>query len=110
MMMKNVFLSNWKGKIASLFLAFAIWYLIDTNLRRPDRLQIPVPGTVSPLPDTSPNSIVPIPGGGSPGNSSGLFPPARIEALLEQRLYGLYWIEEGRFADSVLAFPGEAVS
>jgi hypothetical protein len=59
--MKRYFLTNWKGKIASLFLAFAIWFLIDSNLRRPSRIQIPVPGTVSPLPDTSPSSIVPIP-------------------------------------------------
>lgn len=59
--MKRLILSNWKGKIASLFLAFVIWFLIDSNLRRPSRIQIPVPGEVSPLPDTSPSSVVPIP-------------------------------------------------
>lgn len=59
--MKNFFFSHWKAKIASLILAFAVWHLIDTNLRRPTRIDIPVPGTVSPLPDTSPGSVVPIP-------------------------------------------------
>lgn len=66
--MKNLLLDNWKAKFTSLFLAFAIWYLIDTNLRRPDRIQIPVPGTVSPMPDISPNSVVPIPGGSPNSN------------------------------------------
>lgn len=66
--MKNLLLTHWKAKITSLFLAVVLWYLIDTNLRRPDRIQIPVPGTVSPLPDTSPTSIVPIPGGSPNSN------------------------------------------
>lgn len=64
--MKSLLLSHWKPKIASLLLAFAVWYLIDANLMRPTRIQIPVPGTVSPLPDTSPGSVVPIPLPGSP--------------------------------------------
>ncbi|MCB1093236.1 MAG: hypothetical protein KDL87_16975 [Verrucomicrobiae bacterium] len=59
--MKQFFLSNWKAKFTSLLLAVAIWYLIDVNLSRPSQIQIPVPGTVSPLPDTSPGSVVPIP-------------------------------------------------
>lgn len=60
--MASFILSNWKAKAASLLLAFAIWYLIDSNLRRPPRIQFPVPGTgtVSPLPDTNPGSVVPL--------------------------------------------------
>lgn len=108
--MKGLLLENWKGKIASLLLAVAIWYLIDANLRRPDRLEIPVPGTLQPQLDTSPNSVMPIPGGGSPDTGFVVPPPARVESLVEQTLFGLYWIETGDFADSVTGFPGVTVS
>ncbi len=77
--MQNIFLANWKAKIASLILAVAIWYLIDTNLSRPDRVQFPIPGTLSPMPDSSPTSIVPIPGGGSPRSEASRATPDRIE-------------------------------
>lgn len=110
--MKGWILENWKGKITSLLLAVAIWYLIDANLRRPDRVHIPVPGTSQPQLDTSPNSVVPIPGGGSPSSSNGYqFPPAEhIEAQVERQLFGMVWIEQGEFADSVTEFPGVTVA
>ena len=91
--MKDFFLANWKGKITSLFLAVAIWYLIDANLRRPDRIQIPVPGTSQPQLDTSPNSVVPIPGGGSPDTSNTKSAPTRIEERVERELFGFQGIE-----------------
>lgn len=81
--MHNLILSNWKAKITSLVLAVAIWYLIDTNLSRPDRVQFPIPGTMTPMPDSSPTSIVPIPGGGSPSSQSLRPTPDRIEDFAE---------------------------
>ncbi len=47
--MKKVILNNWGAKLASLLLAFAIWYLIDNHIQRskiPDRY--PVPGGAVP--------------------------------------------------------------
>jgi len=71
--MTSLILANWKAKAASLLLAFAVWYLIDSNLRRPARIQFPVPGTgmVSPLPDTNPGSVVPI----QPDTTETVIPP-----------------------------------
>ena len=107
----DLFLHNWRAKLASLFLAVAIFYLIDSHLQNPDRVQIPIPGTgVNPLPDNSPNSVTPIPGGGTP--SAGVFsPPARIEHQVEIRLHRLTWMTtpDGDFADSVQTFPGVPV-
>lgn len=107
--MSAALLSHWRSKAISLVLAIAIWYLIDMNLRRPERLQIPVPGTVNPMPDTSPNSILPIPGGGSPG--TGIFPPTsllRVESR-EIHLARLHWLEVDGFSASVRIFPDTAL-
>lgn len=54
MTIKAFFLENWRGKLASLLIAFAIWYLIKSNLddSGPD---FPVPGTTE-LPVTKPGT------------------------------------------------------
>ena len=71
--MRTLILANWKAKAVSLLLAFFVWHLIDSNLRRPARIQFPVPGTgtVSPLPDTNPGSVVPI----QPATPEPVIPP-----------------------------------
>ena len=105
---KQLFIQHWQAKLASLFLAVAIFYLIDTHLQNPERVQFPIPGTdVNPLPDNSPNSVTPIPGGGSPGASL-TPPPVRIEHQVEIRLHRLDWMtsHDGDFAASVRSFPG----
>lgn len=106
----QVIITNWRAKLASLFLALAIFYLIDSHLQNPERVQFPIPGTdVKPI-DNSPNSVTPIPGGGSP--NAFLSPtPVRIEHQVETRLYRLDWMtsREGDFAASVCSFPGVSV-
>lgn len=62
MNLKTLLLHNWRSKIASLFLAFAIWYLIDSNLRPQKNSGPPVPGTVEPLPAPETIPEPPVPG------------------------------------------------
>lgn len=115
MTVRHLFIQHWQAKLASLFLAVAIFYLIDGHLQNPERVQFPIPGTdVNPLPDNSPNSVTPIPGGGTP--SAGMSPllsppPVRIEHQVEIRLHRLDWMTspDGDFAASVRSFPGITV-
>ena len=38
--MKSILLNNWRAKLASLLLAFALWYLIKQNVgRTPQRFE-----------------------------------------------------------------------
>ena len=62
--MKNWLLLNWKAKIASLVLAVAIWFLIDSNIKGPSPNEFPIPGE----------------GGTNPGNGSNTrgLPPAPV--------------------------------
>ena len=73
-MIRDFFLDNWKGKATSLVIAFAIWYLIKSNLDEVEK-EFPIPGTgtipaagstapPTPLDDTilSPLAPPPIPG------------------------------------------------
>lgn len=44
--MKTILLNNWKIKVTSLLLAFALWFLIKQNVsRNPGRLDILKPST-----------------------------------------------------------------
>jgi len=45
---RDVFLENWRGKLASLLIAVAIWYLIKSHLDAQSQPSFPVPGTSSP--------------------------------------------------------------
>lgn len=57
MNLKALFIENWPGKLASLLIALAIWYLIRNHLES-ERDDIPVPGTGAPPParaTTGPN-------------------------------------------------------
>lgn len=57
MTVKSFFLENWRGKLASLLISFAIWYLIKSHLDA-ENPSFPVPGTTTapaPRPSTGPN-------------------------------------------------------
>lgn len=57
MNLKALFIENWPGKVASLLIAMAIWYLIRNHLDS-GKDNIPVPGTGTPPParaTTGPN-------------------------------------------------------
>ncbi|MEM9015517.1 MAG: hypothetical protein AAGC68_00790 [Verrucomicrobiota bacterium] len=41
---KTFFIESWRGKLASLLIAFSIWYLIKSHLEA-DQPRFPVPGT-----------------------------------------------------------------
>ncbi|MDA9924284.1 hypothetical protein OAK74_01140 [bacterium] len=45
-MIKSFFQSNWRGKLASLLVAIAIWYLIKSHLDA-ENPTFPVPGTTT---------------------------------------------------------------
>lgn len=49
---REFFVENWRGKLASLLVAVAIWYLIKSNLEDTGN-DFPVPGTTE-LPTTRP--------------------------------------------------------
>jgi hypothetical protein len=55
-MNRGFFLENWKGKVASLLISIAIWYLIKSHLDA-DKPSFPIPGTNNPVParTTGPN-------------------------------------------------------
>ena len=55
-MSKAFFLENWKGKLVSLLISVAIWYLIKSHLEA-DKPNFPIPGTNTPVParSTGPN-------------------------------------------------------
>lgn len=46
---RSLFLENWKGKVTSLLISIAIWYLIKSHLES-DKPSFPVPGTDAPVP------------------------------------------------------------
>lgn len=57
MNLKTLLLNNWRGKLASLLISIAIWYLIDAHLDA-ENPTFPVPGTSTapaPRPATGPN-------------------------------------------------------
>ena len=102
--MKAILLHNWKAKIASLLLAFAIWFLISLTIQDQLPPEIPVPGTGTLPPRESPPPV--------PGVSvSGAFPPAceEIVSMPHASLYRLHWFEAGDFAVSLVEFPARAV-
>lgn len=51
-MSRTFFLENWRGKLASLVIALAIWYLITSHLES-GNASFPVPGTQSSPPARS---------------------------------------------------------
>lgn len=56
-MIRTFFQTNWRGKLASLIVAIAIWYLIKSHLDA-ENPTFPVPGTTTspvPRPTTGPN-------------------------------------------------------
>ncbi|MEM7696992.1 MAG: hypothetical protein AAF236_01145 [Verrucomicrobiota bacterium] len=71
-MLKQFFVRNWRGKLTSLLIACAIWYLIRNHLGR-EADPFPVPGTTTPAGDRNdPPSLdealietltAPVPGG-----------------------------------------------
>lgn len=52
-MSRTLFLENWKGKVASLLIAIAIWYLIKSHLEA-DKPSFPIPGTSTTVPARPP--------------------------------------------------------
>ena len=71
-MNKALFLENRRGKLASLLISIAIWYLIKSHLEA-DKPRFPIPGTNTPVParSTGPNlddtllsPLAPVPGAG----------------------------------------------
>jgi hypothetical protein len=111
--MKTILLHNWKAKIASLLLSFAIWYLIDSNLSRNQDYRLEQgPGTTAP--DVDPNNPgAPVPViKETPENTLGYLapvaPPVAI-MMVESRVYRLHWMEFGDFNGSLRQFPGYRV-
>lgn len=110
--MKTILLHNWKAKIASLLLSFAIWYLIDSNLSQNQEVRYLNPGTKNP--DVDPNNPgTPVPGvNEAPENDLGRqapgSPPVAVMRV-ESRVFRLHWVEEGDFSGSLCQFPGYRV-
>ena len=107
--MKTILLHNWKAKIASLLLAFAIWYLIDSNLSRNQEVRFESPGTDTPGPDpNNPGTPVPVIKE-MPDNDLGYHSQAPIPVavmMVAPRVYRLHWMEIGDFSGSLRRFPG----
>ncbi len=55
--MKDLFLNNWKAKLASLLIAISIWYVIKSNLVQ-DNISYPVPGTEPGAPSVDPVPVI----------------------------------------------------
>ncbi len=52
-MIRDFFTVNWRAKLASLFVATAVWYLINSYLQQQNQKRFPIPGTAKPV-ETSP--------------------------------------------------------